>query len=458
MQRLRKLQTKFASSTSPNKYCMKHLSQEILEGREGVDISTDGKDDLWIWDKLHWFYFPDLAERPASQDEQLKERILPSVNYNDYKPTYVYMYNGRMSELESINHTPEIVEQLNETGVTFYLNEPMCIYNTLKTGMGHTLVFYSEFTGKENPDYMRSDELDCIRDYITRNNLTNVKVKTCDYNSENIFPYYKKWMTVTCEDTFIKNAVLVNVHDDSYENEDILGIASKNFTKKFINLNWRWTPHRNLIAAFLANSDATVSFVFKTNISILQTLPWFDIRKCPKKYKTRLYEGLDTIDNEGPLNVDVTFEELLDIEKTPYPVNTTVDDHFDPSEDQITPIEKYYKDIFCDVVTESRFAQPTPNYSEKVHQPMWYRKPFILMAPPGTLKYLHEQGYKTFSDFWDESYDDCTNHEERLYKIFEVIKYIESKTITELRDIYKDMRPILDHNRKHVQDSIYKWR
>jgi hypothetical protein len=151
-----------------------------------------------------------------------------------------------MSELESINHTPEIVQQLNETGVTFYLNEPMCMYDNSKVP-GHTLTFYSEFNGKEKPEHMRSDELDCIRDYITRNNLTNVKVKTCDYKSENMFPYYNEWMSVTCEDTFIKNAVFVNIYDDSYENWDLLGIAANNFSKKFINLNWRWTPHRNLI-------------------------------------------------------------------------------------------------------------------------------------------------------------------------------------------------------------------
>lgn len=425
--------------------------------QEGIDISTDNKDDLWIWNKLHWFNFPDLEERPASQDEQLKERILPSVGYNGSYPTYVYMYNGRMSELESINHSSETVEYLNAVAVTFYLNEPMCMYDNSKVP-GHTLTFYSEFNGKEKTENFRADELDCIRDYAIRNNLTNVKVKTCDYNCEEIFPYYKEWMTVTCEDTFIKNAVFVNIYDDSYENWDLLGIAANNFSKKFINLNWRWTPHRNLIAAFLANSEADVSFVYKTDLVRLQILPWFDLRKCPKKYKTRLYEGIQSLDNDGPYNIDVHFKELLDIEKTPYPVNTTVDDHFDPSEDDFTPIEKYYKDIFCDVVTESRFAQPTPNYSEKVHQPMWYRKPFILMAPPGTLKYLHEHGYKTFSDFWDESYDSCTNHEERLYKIFEVIKYIESKSIDELRVIYKAMEPILSHNRKQVESNLYQWR
>ena len=448
---------------------MKHTVND--ENKQGIDISTDDKDDLWIWDKLHFYYFPDLIERQSSQDEHLKQRILPSINNNDHKPTYVYMNNGRMPELEDINHSPEIVEHLNKTGVTFYLNEPLCMYDSSKVP-GHTLTFYSEFNGKEKFEHIRADELDCIRDYITRNNLTNVKVKTCDYKSEKVFPYYSEWMTITCEDTFIKNASLVCVLDDSDDSEKVLGIAGKNFKKKFINLNWRWTPHRNLVAAFLANSDADTSFVYQTNLRTLQTLPWFDIRKCPKKYKKRLYEGLDTIDNKGPLNVDVHFDELLDIEKTPYPVNTTIDDILpDPSSDEamttnnmdvhetgVWPIEKYYKNIFCDVVTESRFAQPTPNYSEKVQQPMWYRKPFVLLAPPGTLKYLHDHGYKTFNDFWDESYDDCTNHEERLYKIFDIITYIESKTITELRDIYRDMKPILDHNRKHVEDSIYKWR
>jgi hypothetical protein len=252
-------------------------------------------------------------------------------------------------------------------------------------------------------------------------------------------------MTISCEDTFIKNATVANVFDDSYTDD---------FTKKFINLNWRWTPHRNLIAAFLANSEAHISFVYKTDLTKLQSLPWFDINAS--EYSERLHKGVETLYKE-PLCLDIKVDELLDIIKTPYPVNSTVDDYFDPSTDFL-PIEKYYKDIFCAVITESRFAQPTANYSEKVQQPMWYRKPFILMAPPGTLKYLHEHGYKTFSDFWDESYDSCTNHEERLYKIFEVIEYIESKSIEELKDIYKEMESILSHNRTQVESNIYKWK
>jgi hypothetical protein len=416
----------------------------------------DDTADLSIWNKLHWFNFPDLSERPASQDEHLKERILPSIGFNDHNPTYVYMYNSRLTELDDITHSPETVEQLNKVGITFYLNEPLCIYN--KDNIDHTLMFYSEFTGKEKPEHLRTNELDSIRDYAIKNNLTNIKVKTCDYDSDKFLPYYQEWMTLSCEDTFIKNAIIVNIYDDSYDNWDLLGVAANNFSKKFINLNWRWTPHRNLIAAFLANSDSQVSFFYKTDLARLQNLPWVDIKNWPRGYKQRLEAGIESLDSKGPFCVDVPFNELLDIEGQPYPVDTRVDDLFDPSVDDFTPIENFYKDIFCDVVTESRFAQPTANYSEKTHQPMWYRKPFIVMAPPKTLQYLHENGYKTFSDYWDESYDSCTNHEKRLYKIFEVIKYIESKSIAELKDIYEDMKPILSHNRKQVESNIYQWR
>ena len=32
--------------------------------------------------------------------------------------------------------------------------------------------------------------------------------------------------------------------------------------------------------------------------------------------------------------------------------------------------------------------------------------PFVMVSKKGTLKYLRDIGFKTFGDFWDESYDD----------------------------------------------------
>jgi hypothetical protein len=418
----------------------------------------DNPHDLSIWNKLHWFNFPDMPERLASQDEHLKDRILPSIEFNDYKPMYVYMYNNKIEDLYNMEHSFKTIEHLNKEGVTFYLNEPLCMYDVdehIENKLRHTMNFYSELAGKTDPNNLRAEELNSIRHYVIKNNLTNVTVKTCDYLCNWFLPYYKKWMILECEDTFIKNAVYVNVFDDSFTN-DLVGRASNDFSKKFMNLNWRWTPHRNLIAAYLVNSSSLVSFFYKTKLEKLHNLPWFDLSECPTEYKDRIQHGLSSIYKKGPFCVDIQSKEFEDPDSEFHPANNTIDDYYDPATD-IMPIEKYYKDIFCDVVTESRFAQPTANYSEKVHQPMFYKKPFILMAPPGTLKYLHEQGYQTFSEYWDESYDLCEDHEERLYKIFDVIKYIESKSINELKNIYEDMKPILLHNYNQVKSNIYEW-
>ena len=85
---------------------------------------------------------------------------------------------------------------------------------------------------------------------------------------------------------------------------------------------------------------------------------------------------------------------------------------------------------------------------------MYYRKPFILVAPPHTLKYLKEDGFQTFSDFWDESYDEEEDHLERIFKILEVIDYINSKPIEDLQKIYDQMHEILEHNNKLFFEKI----
>jgi len=43
--------------------------------------------------------------------------------------------------------------------------------------------------------------------------------------------------------------------------------------------------------------------------------------------------------------------------------------------------------------------------SEKIFKPLAYYHPFITFSSSGTLKYLHEQGFETFPELFDESYD-----------------------------------------------------
>ena len=71
---------------------------------------------------------------------------------------------------------------------------------------------------------------------------------------------------------------------------------------------------------------------------------------------------------------------------------------------------------FVGIVTETRFAQPTGNLSEKTIHTIHCKRPFVLVAPPFTLQYMHKLGYKTFDKWWSEDYDTTTDHFKRMEK------------------------------------------
>lgn len=353
------------------------------------------------------------------------------------------MLNQHIDELKTITHNETAIECLNEKGVTFYLTEPLCSY-TKTSQRVHTLAVYSEFTGKENPYVLRADELDSITEYVIRNKLTNVTVYTCDYDAKKYYPYYATYLNIETDDLFIKAIPQKTVFYSE---------VKPTFNKKFICLNWRFTPHRQLLAAYLVLRSSVVSWYYRGDLPITANYNWFSIYTTPNinKYYENIINGITYLNANSPLNVDLNITEAIPLysSKTGIQPNTNILNNI---ENEL--VENAYMNVFCDIVTESRFAQPTANYSEKTFHPMWYKKPFVLAAPPHTLKYLKEEGYKTFSEFWDESYDDCENHDERLMKIYDVIDYIDSKTIDELRVMYEQMKPILQHNYSLIKQKL----
>jgi hypothetical protein len=137
------------------------------------------------------------------------------------------------------------------------------------------------------------------------------------------------------------------------------------------------------------------------------------------------------------------------------------------------PLKPHYERSFLDVVCESRFAQPTANISEKVMQSIQYMTPFIMVAPPHTLQYLHSLGFETFSKWWDESYDNELDHAVRLEKITLVIQQISDMSLNEINNMYADMQSLLKRNldlyitkhtlpgelqvRNPVQEELVQW-
>ena len=88
------------------------------------------------------------------------------------------------------------------------------------------------------------------------------------------------------------------------------------------------------------------------------------------------------------------------------------------------------------------------HFTEKTIIPLNQRKPFLMLGGPYYLKHLKKLGFRTFSNFWDESYDNEVDNEIRMNMVIEIIKNINKKSLTELEDLRNEMMPILLHNEK----------
>jgi len=133
-----------------------------------------------------------------------------------------------------------------------------------------------------------------------------------------------------------------------------------------------------------------------------------------------------------------------------------IEDEFVWKTDGLWPgfdFKETYSKVYFDVVTESCYATESIYCSEKTYKPISQLLPFILLGPPGILKKVKEQGFKTFSPFIDESYDGIEDHGDRLLKVFGEVKRLCELPKEELKTWYSDIFDDLVFNQKHLLSS-----
>jgi hypothetical protein len=372
----------------------------------------------------------------------------------------VFMQNGHISDLDDITHSYASSKLLNDNGLHIYLYEPMCSYhkdstiNPYPPYTIHNQNFYSEFKHPVKPDELRAEELDSIYQYAARNNLTNVTVHTGDYNVSTWYTHYTDRLTLIGDDLFLKTQRKIRNLDETFRNQ---------FSDKFLCLNWRFTNHRQLVSTFLAGETNNLSWYHKTEFENLNKNLFFDLALWEQTHNghyTKLRSKCDLVNERSPFVVDISSSESVIVDN-PYAVNIwpTADGYSAGETPALRNIlgnnlSAVYTNSFVDVINETRFAQPTANFSEKVFQAIQYQKPFIVVGPPKTLEYIRSLGFKTFNDYWDESYDDELHHGERLAKIFDILEQIINTPIDELRNMYDNMRPIVEHNLNRYKEFI----
>jgi hypothetical protein len=347
----------------------------------------------------------------------LRYKIIKNIN----TPYFIF------TSMEDINLDPfksqlDVMKVLKKQPVHFYLYEPV-IYNI--DHQPYTLGYYSEFHNLDNSK-LRVVELDKLVKFSKETGVRFI-VHVCDYNLKKMYNTRYRDLTLIVDDIFIKT-----------NTRPYLSIPPKVKIKKhFWSTNSRYTPHRHMIMNYLADKSGNYSWRFDADIKLLQkSHPWIETEYLPWDI---MLEN-DQILNKSNFYIDHQLDKVSVINYNQWN---------NPSTYGLPKNEDFFNSIrecFCAVIGETRFAQPTANFSEKVLHAMETLTPFVIAAPPHTLQYLHDLGFKTFSDYWDESYDLEENHSKRLAKIFKIVDQINLLSLKECKQLRREMRSILKHN------------
>jgi hypothetical protein len=112
------------------------------------------------------------------------------------------------------------------------------------------------------------------------------------------------------------------------------------------------------------------------------------------------------------------------------------------------------------LVTETVYNGRKCHLTEKSFKPIVAQQPFIIVSCQGSLDYLKSYGFKTFSDFWDESYDECDD-ETRIVYIGKLLEDLSNLSVGELSRLQKHLTPIVEHNFKWFYSQEFEsllWR
>ena len=368
---------------------------------------------------------------PKIQDFKNYIELLGNINV----PYIMFNNTFESIQLNTIMYDRSTVDFLNKNGLHIFLTENLMKYDSDRV--------YHSRRAKENFLQLNDDigvnsglfknprcgQLDSIQDLIDNNKLTNVTVYTPEHGVDKAFTRYKG-MKFKWKDLFLQQFIKQN------------NIVEYNKTKikhTFINSNWRYEPFRHAVAAYLTNYNSKISWCYQSTEEVFKKNMWF----TPNK---KLLSGFDKLNSSVPLTIDVDVLE-------PTTLKGNIMDRFALPKFNNMPnmLNTMYNECFCSVVTESSFLDITRYISDKTLSAIFNHMPFVIVGPPHSLKTAQDMGFKTFSDYWDESYDNEFDHTKRMYKIFDVIDTIAAYSNDELVRIQQDMQSVLIYNKQHIK-------
>jgi hypothetical protein len=101
-----------------------------------------------------------------------------------------------------------------------------------------------------------------------------------------------------------------------------------------------------------------------------------------------------------------------------------------------------YNQFYVEIICETYFSGNTFYPTEKTWRALAMKTPFVIQGPSFYLQRLRDIGFKTFNNWWDESYDEDPYN----YKLTAIMRIIDEINSLDIKQVYKEMLPVLEHN------------
>jgi len=151
---------------------------------------------------------------------------------------------------------------------------------------------------------------------------------------------------------------------------------------------------------------------------------------------------------EPKINSELELPWVLDTDSDP-----GIRDHYRPvSRSLLTYMSESLIDVVCDTIMMSSELTPDRQTTEKPFRSICLFKPMIYLGQPGGLAYLRDLGFETFSDFWDESYDNITDPTDRYTQVIRLITELGKDANPGLK--LQGVEKILIHNYNNYQNLL----
>jgi len=109
--------------------------------------------------------------------------------------------------------------------------------------------------------------------------------------------------------------------------------------------------------------------------------------------------------------------------------------------------KQHYRNSFFSLVSEMSIT--TRFYTEKIYKPLLNGHPFLVLAGRGFLEGLRDDGYMTFPEIFDESYDKEKDPVKRLFMVIDELENFCSKSARNKKIQIGLCREKIEHNRNN---------